>query len=96
MSQTYGIEAPKEHVARPHRRPVRFVIVIDSGGASIARLLLDDRQQIDELDGSASEVAQLIQGIGPRQGADGPEWDAALMGHSTQERRAADVYTLPV
>lgn len=96
MSQTYGIESPRDHIARPQRPPVRYVIVIDSGGAAVTRLLLDTRLQVDEFEGGAPEVSQMIQGLAPVKGANGPEWDAALQGHSELERTAADVYTLEV
>lgn len=96
MSQTYGIEKPKDHVEWSGRAPVRYVVVIDSGGAAVSRLLLATRHQVDEYDGGVPEVAQMIQGIQPVKGASGPEWDAALQGHSMQERLDADVYTLAV
>ncbi len=38
----------------------------------------------------------MIGGLVPAKGADGPEWDRALQGHSQAERRAAEVYTLDV
>lgn len=96
MSQTYGIEKPQGHIERPQRPPVRYVVVIDSGGAAVSRLFLATRRQVDEYDGGVPEVAQMIQGIRPLKGASGPEWDLALQGHSMQERQAADVYTLEV
>lgn len=96
MSQTFGIEAPKDHIARPQRMPVRYVVVIDSGGEAITRLFLETRQQVDEFAGGAPEVVQMVQGLTPRKGADGPQWDEALKGHSMPERIAADVYILEV
>lgn len=96
MSQTYGMEKPKAHVAWAGRAPVRYVVVIDAAGAAVSRLFLASRHQVDEYDGGVPEVAQMIQGVQPVKGADGPEWDAALQGHSMQERLAADVYTLEV
>lgn len=96
MTQTYGIELPHGHTHRPLREPVRYVIIIDAGGASVARLMLDTHRQVAEFDGGASEVVQMTQGITPTKGANGPEWDVALQGHSTEERMAADVYTLDV
>jgi hypothetical protein len=38
----------------------------------------------------------MISGLVPELGATGPEWDAALQGHSLAERRAAKVYRLDV
>lgn len=96
MSQTYGMESPRDHVAREQRAPVRYVVLIDAGGAAVSRLFLNDRKQVDEFEGGAPEVAQMIQGLRPVRGASGPEWDAALRGHSAAERQAAEVYTLEV
>jgi hypothetical protein len=94
MSQTYGIEAPHGHHASPQQPPVRYVIVIDSGGSSVTRLMLATRQQVAEFDAGNPEVVQMIQGLTPAKVANHPEWDAALRGHSAEERSRADVYTL--
>lgn len=94
MSQTYGIESPKHQVAEAQRQPVRYVIVIDTGGVGIARLFLETRQQVDEFDAGVPEIVLMTQGITPVAGASGAEWDAALRGHSATERAAAEVYTL--
>ena len=96
MSQTYGIEAPSAHHGTPQQPPVRYVIVIDSGETSIARLLLDTRSQIAEFDAGTPEVVQMIQGRAPAKAGLSPEWDNALRGHSALERSRADVYTLDV
>lgn len=96
MSQTYGIESPKTQSAVLKTKPVRFVVVIEEGGTAIARLLLENHQQVDELDAGAPEVAQMIQGLHPKQGAQGEEWNTALRGHSQFERSTAVVYTLIV
>lgn len=94
MSQTYGIESHKDYVAETQRQPVRYVVVIEADGAAIARLFLESRQQVDEIDAAVPEVVQMIQGLEPAKGALGAEWDAALRGHSLSERTAAEVYTL--
>lgn len=96
MSQTYGIESPVGHVAPPPRQAVRYVVVIDAGGAAITRLMLDTREQVAEFDAGTPEVVQMIQGLAAAKVAHRPEWDAALRGHSAEERMAADVYTLDV
>jgi len=96
MSQNFGSESPRAHVHKAHRRPARYLVVIDAGGFAVARLFLETREPIAEFDAATQEVAQLAAGIVPARGADGPEWDRALEGHSAAERRAADVYTLPV
>lgn len=94
MDHGYGIQAPGEHVHNPHRKPPRYLVVIDSAGASIARLFLETREPTAEVDAATEEVAQMTQGLTPTRTAHLPEWDRALAGHSHAERAAADVYTL--
>ena len=73
---------------------MRYVVVIESGGSMIARLHLETRQQVAEIDAAVEEVSSMIKGVAPQVGAIGPEWDQALQGHSASERSAAKVYTL--
>lgn len=96
MSQGFGGESPRAHTQTAHRRPARFLVVIDSGGSVIARLFLDTREQVAEFDAGTEEVARMTAGLVPAKGTDGPEWDRALEGHSLAERLAAEVYTLQV
>ncbi|MDP1692193.1 MAG: hypothetical protein Q8L49_09645 [Burkholderiaceae bacterium] len=95
MNHGFGIETPGERHGT--LRPVaRYLVLIEAAGAMLARLFLDDRSQVAEFDAGTEEVALMTQGLAPTLGADGPEWDRALEGHSTDERRAAEVYTLDV
>lgn len=96
MSQSFGRETPTAHSQNPHRQPARFLVVIDSGGSPVARLFLDTREQVAEFDAGTEEAAQMTAGLLPTRGAEGPEWNRALEGHSNAERQLADVYTLPV
>ena len=96
MNQGYGIEAPGEHTHTPHRKPARYLVVIDAAGATIARLFLETREQVAEFDAGTEEVALMTRGLTPAPGALGREWDRALDGHSAAERGAADVYTLDI
>ncbi|WP_280154837.1 hypothetical protein [Piscinibacter sp. XHJ-5] len=96
MSQTYGSESPRAPRQTSHRKPARYLVVIESGGFILARLFLDTREQVAEFDAATEEAAQMMAGLSPTKGAEGPEWDKALEGHSVAERRAADVYTLDV
>ena len=96
MSQVFGGEAPREHAETSHRKPARYLVVIDSAGFVVARLFLETREQVGEFDAATEEVAQMTAGLVPARGADGTEWDRALRGHSVDERRGADVYTLSV
>ena len=96
MSQTFGIEIPREHPITPHRKPVRYLVVIDAGGSMVARLFLDTREMVAEFDAAVEEVSTMANGLVPQVGAIGSEWDLALQGHSAIERAAAKVYTLPI
>ncbi len=96
MSQTFGSESPPAHAQTSHRKPARYLVVIDSGGYVVARLFLDTREQVAEFDAATEEVAQMTEGLVASKTAAGPEWDRALEGHSAAERSAADVYTLDV
>jgi hypothetical protein len=75
---------------------VRYLVVIDSGGFMIARLFLDTREMVAEMDAAVEEVSAMIAGLAPVVGATGSEWDGALAGHSAAERTDAKVYTLAV
>jgi hypothetical protein len=96
MGQGFGIESPGAHRHTLHRAPVRYLVIIDAGGSTLARLYLATREQVAEFDAGTEEVAQMTQGLQPALGALGPEWDRGLEGHSAAERGAADVYTLDV
>ncbi len=76
--------------------PVKFLIVIDSGGSMVARLFDADLVHVMDMDASTEDVAATIEGVRPTEGAMAPEWDAALSGHSVMEREQAQVYTLPL
>ena len=94
MDHGFGIESPGEHAHTVHRKPTRYVVVIDSAGSTIARLFLESREQVGEVDAGAEEIALMTRGLQPQRSALGEEWDRALQGHSAAERRTADVYTL--
>lgn len=96
MNQGFGIEPPSAHHHSPLQQPVRFVVVIDSGGSMVARLFLASRELVAEFDAGAEEVVQMTQGLPATYEAGGAEWDHALAGHSAAERAAAEVYTLDV
>ena len=96
MNHGYGIESPSEHAHTPHRKPARYLVVIDGGGSAVAKLFVDTRELVAEFDAGAEEGALMTRGLQPAKGADGPQWDRALEGHSAKERGAADVYTLDV
>ena len=96
MAQVFGNEVPRRHNQAPTREPARYLVVIEAGGAAIARLFSSRRAQVGEFDASTEEVTVMTRGLVPASDADGPEWDSALSGHNAAERRAARVYTLDV
>lgn len=96
MSQGFGIASPAVHAHAALRPAARYLVVIDAGGFTVARLFLASREQIAEFDASTEETVSLIAGSTAARGADGPDWDRALASHSAAERADADVYTLEV
>ena len=96
MSHGFGIESPGGHTPGPHRKPVRYLVVIDAGGSMLARLFLESREQVAEFDAGAEEVALMTKGLTPSRDAYASEWDRALQAHSAAERGAADVYRLDI
>ena len=88
------MEAPREHQAGLHRKPVRYLVIIDAGGSMVARLFLDTREMVAEFDAAVEEVAAMVNRLVPQTGALGSEWDQALRGHNATERASASVYTL--
>ena len=94
MDQSYGIESPGEHHHTPLRKPVRYVVFIEEAGSRVARLYLETREQVGEVDAGAEEVADLVKGRQAVRAATDPVWDQALSGNSREERAVAEVYTL--
>lgn len=88
------MEAPGRHGNAPGRAPARYLVIIDGGGATLARLFLDSREPAGEVDASTEEVTLMMRGLTPQHGALEPHWDRALQGHSEGERAAARVFTL--
>jgi hypothetical protein len=96
MNDGFGITSPPPHSRSSRQPPVRYLVVIDSGGFSVARLFLATREQVGEIDAATEEVTQMTQGVQPARSALDSVWDHALAGHSVPERADAEVYTLDV
>lgn len=94
MSQTFGIESAHLHTLVPRRMPVRYLVVIDSAGSMIARLFLDTREMVSEMNAAVEEVTSMTAGLIPVIGATSPEWDSVLAGHSDADRADARIYPL--
>jgi hypothetical protein len=96
MTQTFGSAVPGQHIDTDHPPAARYLVVLPSGGPMIARLFLENRQQVAEFDASTEEVVGMSKGLVPQQGALAAEWDAALAGHSRDERAQAEIFVLDV
>ncbi|HJV69779.1 hypothetical protein [Ideonella sp.] len=96
MNHGFGMEAHGSHPTGEHRKPARYLLLIDAGGSTVARLFTDTFVPVGEFDAGSEEVAVMTQHLKPAAGADAPAWDNALEGHSPAERAAAVVYTLDV
>ena len=78
------------------QEPARYLVLIESDGAMLARLFDAAHRQLAEFDAASEEVVVMTRGLVPQRGAAGPEWMRALSGHNEGERAAARVYTLDV
>ena len=78
------------------QKPAKFLVLIDAGGAMVARMFDEQRVQLAEFDAASEEVAVMTSGLVPGQGADATDWDRPLRGHNPRERHEARVYTLDV
>lgn len=96
MNHGFGIEAHGKPPASEHRKPARYLLLIDAGGTTVARLFTEAREPAGEFDAGSEEVAVMTQRLKPGSGAAAREWNRALEGHSAAERAAAVVYTLDV
>lgn len=76
--------------------PARYLVLIESDGAMLARLFDAQRVQRAEFDAASEEVAVMTSGLRPTNGAGDATWDQPLAGHNAGERAAAQVYTLDV
>lgn len=96
MQTAFGIEKPQSHHQPAEMPPVRYLVLIHDAATDsrVARLFLDDRKAVAEFDAGAPEVQMMIADLASEVGAQGPEWDQALGGHSAQERSEAEVFTM--
>lgn len=75
--------------------PAKYLVIIESGGASEALMLTAERVRVAEFD-STEEVSVMTRGLVPQQGATDAAWDRALAGRSASDRALALVYTLDI
>ena len=79
-----------------HKTPVKFLVLIESDGAMLAKLYDGRLAHVNDIDASSEEVAVMTQGLMPTRDANDAIWSQVLVGHGETERRAARVYTLDV
>jgi hypothetical protein len=77
-------------------RPARYLLIIEGGGETLARLFDAERRHLADFDASSEEVAVMTAGLQPQHGVAAAEWGRALDGHNASEQRNARVYTLDV
>lgn len=76
--------------------PARYLVIIDSDGASTAMLFTADRRRVAEFDAGTEEIAVMTAGLAPTRSAATPDWDRALRGSTPTARAEAEVYELDV
>jgi hypothetical protein len=74
----------------------KYLLILDSAGAMVARLFDAQRRQVAEFDAASEEVTVMTRGLAAQQGADPADWGLALTGHNATELAGAMVYTLDV
>lgn len=79
-----------------HSPPARYLVLIEASGTMEARLFDAQRRHLADLDAATEELNKMIAGLTPQCGAEAAEWGSALVGHSVEERCAAQVFTLSV
>jgi hypothetical protein len=79
-----------------HSTPAKYLILIESAGAMVARLFDANRVHLSDFDAASEEVAVMTKGLTPRRDADEGVWAKALSGHNAAERAEAQVFTLDV
>lgn len=90
------MESPREHALASYRKPVRYLVIIESGEYMVARLFSASHELMTTIDAAVEEVGSMIAGLIPETGALGAEWDQALAGHSDGERTTAKIFTLAI
>ena len=74
----------------------KYLLILESAGAMVARLFDAQRRQVAEFDAASEEVTVMTKGLNAFEGADPRDWGLALRGHSPRELAGAMVYTLDV
>lgn len=76
--------------------PAKYLVIIDSDGASTAMLFNAQRVRVADFDAGTEEIAVMTTGLAPTSTASDPAWDHALAGSTAHARAEAVVYELDV
>jgi hypothetical protein len=79
-----------------HKKPVKYLVLIEADGSMVARLFDADRVHVSDIDASSEEVAVMTKGLVPTRDADTAAWQKSLAGDGAPQRAQAQVYTLDV
>jgi hypothetical protein len=79
-----------------HKTPVKYLVLIESDGAMLAKLYDGQFAHVNDIDASSEEVAVMTQGLTPARDANNATWAPVLMGHGEPQRRAALIFTLDI
>jgi hypothetical protein len=79
-----------------HKTPAKYLVLIESDGAMVAKLFDGQFAHVNDFDASSEEVAVMTKGLMPQRSANDGTWAKVLAGHGETERRAALIFTLDV
>ncbi|MBC7955848.1 MAG: hypothetical protein H7Y33_08275 [Cytophagales bacterium] len=79
-----------------HKTPVKYLVLIESDGAMLAKLYDGQFAHVNDIDASSEEVAVMTKGLMPQRDANNTVWAPILAGHGEPQRRVALVFTLDV
>lgn len=79
-----------------HKTPVKYLVLIESDGAMLAKLYDARYAEVNDIDAASEEVAVMTQGLMPQRCGNDATWSRVLAGHGEPERREARVFTLDV
>jgi hypothetical protein len=77
-------------------KPVKYLVLIEAAGAPVARLFDGDNAHILDIDATSEEVVDMTGGHVPEHTGADARWDSLLGGHTAQERRDAQIFTLEI
>ncbi|CAN5571669.1 hypothetical protein BH09PSE5_BH09PSE5_16720 [soil metagenome] len=77
-------------------KPVKYLVLIDAAGAPVARMFDADMVHILDIDATSEEVVDMTGGHVPAYNAAESQWESMLAGHTLEERKSAQIFTLDI